>query len=67
MKYMPRTSVKGQILANLVAKFAEPALKKMSTTQKRVENQLAQSPYKNLLSGKCMLIEQQIKGAQKWG
>ena len=30
---MPRTSVKGQILADLVAKFAEPALKEMSTTQ----------------------------------
>ncbi|XP_075640282.1 uncharacterized protein LOC142612036 [Castanea sativa] len=26
IKYMPRTSVKGQILANLVAKFAEPLL-----------------------------------------
>ena len=30
---MPRTSVKGQILADLVAEFAEPALKEMSTTQ----------------------------------
>ena len=24
IKYMPRTSIKGQVLANLVAKFAEP-------------------------------------------
>ena len=30
---MPRTSVKGQILADLMAKFVEPALKEMSTTQ----------------------------------
>ena len=29
---MPRTSVKGQILADLMAKFVEPALKEMSTT-----------------------------------
>jgi len=26
IKYMPRTAVKGQILAHLVAKFAEPSL-----------------------------------------
>ena len=30
---MPRTSVKGQILADLVAEFTEPALEEMSTTQ----------------------------------
>ena len=30
---MPRTSVKGQILADFVAEFTEPALKEMSTTQ----------------------------------
>ena len=33
IKYMPRTFVKGQILADLVAEFAEPTLKEMSTTQ----------------------------------
>ena len=32
IKYMPRTSVKGQVLADLVAEFAEPALDEMSTT-----------------------------------
>ena len=30
---MPRTSVKGQILADLMAKFVEPVLKEMSITQ----------------------------------
>ena len=30
---MPRTSVKGQILADLMAEFTEPALEEMSTTQ----------------------------------
>ena len=33
IKYMPHTSIKGQILVDLVAKFAEPALEEMSTTQ----------------------------------
>ena len=33
IKYMPRTFVNGQILANLMAEFIEPALEKMSTTQ----------------------------------
>ena len=30
---MPRTSVKGQVLANLVAEFAEPPLEEMAATQ----------------------------------
>ena len=33
IKYMPRTSVKSQVLADLVAKFAELALEEMLTTQ----------------------------------
>ena len=33
IKYMFCTSVKGQILANLVAEFTEPALEEMSTIQ----------------------------------
>ena len=33
IKYMSCTSVKGQILANLVAEFTEPALEEMSTIQ----------------------------------
>ena len=33
IKYMPRTSVKGQVLADFVAKFIEPALEEISTTQ----------------------------------
>ena len=30
---MPRTSVKGQVLADLVAEFAEPLLEEMAATQ----------------------------------
>ena len=33
IKYMPRTSVKGQILADLVAEFIEPSLEEISPTQ----------------------------------
>ena len=33
IKYMPRTSVKGQVLADLVAEFTEPPLEEISTTQ----------------------------------
>ena len=33
IKYMPRTPVKGQVLANLVAEFIEPPLKVVVTTQ----------------------------------
>ena len=33
IKYMPRTSVKGQVLADLVAKFTKPPLEEISITQ----------------------------------
>ena len=33
IKYMPRTSVKGQILADLVVEFIEPPLEEISPTQ----------------------------------
>ena len=33
IKYIPRTSVKGQVLADLVAKFAEPPSKEVAATQ----------------------------------
>ena len=33
LKHMPRTSVKGQVLANLVAKFTEPPLEEVAATK----------------------------------
>ena len=33
IKYMPRTSVKGQVLADLVAEFAEPSLEEEAGVQ----------------------------------
>ena len=32
IKYMPRTSVKGQVLVDLVAEFAEPLLEEVAAT-----------------------------------
>ena len=31
IRYMPRTSIKGQVLANLVAKFTEPQIKELQS------------------------------------
>ena len=33
IKNMPRTSVKGQVLADLMAEFTEPSLEKAASTQ----------------------------------
>ena len=41
IKYMPRTSIKGQVLVDLVAEFAEPSLKEMVKGRTWMENQLA--------------------------
>lgn len=32
IKYMPRTSIKGQILADLVAEFIEPSVEELGST-----------------------------------
>ena len=32
IKYMPRTSVKGQVLVDMVAEFAEPLLEEVAAT-----------------------------------
>ena len=65
VKYMPRTSVKGQVLANLLAKFTEPQLEEISTTQnmngKSVGTVSLQEPscWKVYANG--------AKGALEWG
>ena len=38
IKYMPRTSVKGQVLADLVAKFTEPEIKELPSNGNMDEN-----------------------------
>ena len=44
IKYMPHTSVKGQVLADLMVEFVEPHLKKKLRNRTWMENQLAWSP-----------------------
>ena len=33
IKYMPRTSIKGQVLADLVAEFIEPPIEELESTE----------------------------------
>ena len=40
IKYMPRTSVKGQVLVNLAAKFIEPPLEEAAATQSMDEESI---------------------------
>ena len=65
---MPRTSIKGQVLANLVAKFTEsPHWKRKEKSKTWMENQLAWFPYKSLYPGGYTLMVQQIKEDLKLG
>ena len=50
IKYMPRTSIKGQVLADLVAEFAESPL------EEELGNQLVWFLYKNLHPGGYTLM-----------
>ena len=56
IKHMPRTPVKGQVLANLVAEFTEPPLKEVAATQSMDEESIGIIPCKNLYSKRYMLI-----------
>ena len=56
IKYMPRTPVKGQVLANLVAEFTEPPLKEVAATQSMDEESIGIIPCKNLYSGRYILM-----------
>ena len=60
IKYMPCTSVKGQVLADLVAEFAETPLDERIEKQNRtwMENRLVQFPQKNLCPRKYTLMVQ---------
>ena len=66
IKYMPRTSIKGQVLADLVAKFAESPIE-IVAEQRNVDGKLvgvisALRPH----VGRCTLMMQQIKEDSEW-
>ena len=55
VKYMPRTSIKGQVLADLVAEFTESQLKEEGESKAQEENQL------RLMSLKKISIEKSLR------
>ena len=69
IKYLPRTSVKGQVLADLVAEFAETPLDERIEKQNRtwMENRLVQFPQKNLCLRKYTLMVQRTIEDLEWG
>ena len=58
IKYMPRTSVKGQVLADLVTEFAEPPLEEVAATQNMDGKSVGTISHKNLYSRRYMLMVQ---------
>ena len=54
IKYMPRTFVKGQVLADLVAEFTEPEADELLAQRDKDENWWVQSPNIALRHGKYM-------------
>ena len=64
---MSRTSVKGQVLVDLVAKFAESAFEKEVETQQMDGKLVGSITPKNLYTRRCMLMEKQTKGDPEWG
>ena len=63
IKYMPCTSVKGQVLADLVAEFTETPVEDESNEHCMDEKSL----YKNRYSGRCMWMGQRIRKDLVWG
>jgi len=65
---MPRTSVKGQVLADLVAEFTEPPLEEVTEAQ-HIDRKLVGmvSLHRTLCPGGYVLMVLQIKGDLEWG
>ena len=62
---MPRTSVKGQVLVDLVAKFAEPSLEEEVRTQGMVEKSIGTISWQKPHAGEYMLMAKQTKEASE--
>ena len=54
IKYMPRTSIKGQVLVDLVAEFTEPEIEELPSGENMDENWLVRSPNIAFRHGKYM-------------
>jgi len=66
IKYMPQTSVRGQVLTDLIAEFAEPPIEMVAEEQNMDRKSIAQSLYKDPHAGKCMLMAQQTTEGPRW-
>ena len=60
IKYMPRTLVKGLVLAGLVARFAESYWRKKPRIKAWTKNRLAQFPCKNFYFGRNILVSSNL-------
>ena len=67
IKYMPRTSIKGQILADLVAEFAEGPTEDESKEHRMGEKLVGLLRRKNHCSGRYTWMGQQTKEGLAWG
>ena len=54
IKYMPCTSIKGQVLADLMAEFTEPKIEELPTVETWMKNWLVRSPNITFLHGRYM-------------
>ena len=68
IKYIHCTSVNGQVLPDLVAKFAKPPLEEV-TKARHMDGKLVgmASLHRTLCLGGYMLMVLQIKGDSEWG
>ena len=67
IKYMPWTSIKGQVLANLVVEFAEPPVEIVAKQRNMDGKSVGVISAKDPHVGRCTLMTQQIKGGPEWG
>ena len=64
---MPRTSVKGQVLTDLVAEFAEALLESKIEAQHVDGKSVGSMSYRNRSIGRYISMEQRTKGDPEWG
>ena len=67
IKYMPHTSIKGQVLADLVAEFAECPEEVEWEIRHWSKGWSAWPLFRAYRLGSYMLMEQLINGDQEWG
>ena len=63
IKYMPHTSIKRQVLADLVAKFTKPPIEELETVENMDEKLVGMISQYGLPARKYMLMRRQIRRA----